>query len=1340
MAVRRPLDPDASRGRVYSLLGFDSPHLWVVIPARDEAARIATTLRAYLAGLGPSDHLVVVVNGSRDETATVVKDLQQGDRRLQLIVEPAPIGKGGAILRGLELVLDLAPGTDTVAYADADGAVDIVDLQRLAADARPGELVVGSRWLDSSLQGIPQPRLRRIASRTFNRIVRGMLDLDITDTQCAAKAMRVSDIPRLSARITATGFSFDVDLLMAAREAGMDIFEEAIAWSDVEGTSVRLRRAVPGMLSEVASIRRKYRIGRADRVFNLAVLPEPGRPLIDHPIADPVLESRQKYWIVLGLTVLIGCLLVAPLTTFIVLNAVLLGFYLVTNLFKLLLLHRSLDKPREIVVTPTQLEELDRDTLPVYTILVPVYGEAAVLPQLVEGINRIDYPAERLDVKILLEADDYETINAAQALAVPDHFEFLTVPDVGPRGKPRACNHGLTRARGEFLVIFDAEDRPDPDQLLKAVWTFRHSAPELICLQAKLNYFNRRQNLLTRWFTAEYSTWFDLLLPGLYSLDVAIPLGGTSNHFNTQRLRDIGAWDAYNVTEDADLGLRIYSARMKTAVLDSTTYEEANSRPYNWIRQRSRWTKGYLQTYLVHMRHPVRLHRQLGTRAFVVFHLFLGGNVFTLLINPVYWVLTMAWFATHAGVIMSIFPGPVLYAGTLGLFLGNFVFVLAAIGGCIKRRNYEDVKWAVLTPIYWVLMSVAAWKGFLQLFYKPFYWEKTIHGHYLFHEEHGQPGELGALARVAQGVTHLPGLTSAGSAVPGLAMDAGARSQAASGAMMVTPPETGRGHRQQLPGGRLMSVASPQFQVRESPFRSKPRAARWWSVTRARRAIAIAAAPTMTVTIAASLALAATIWAFISGSMPLYGDARAHLNVARHVTDGLTPGLAQLGSVWLPLPHLLMMPLVAVDPLWHSGLAGAIVGGICFVYASVRIYGLTRYWTGSRLAGWAAFALFAGSLNLLYIQTTALTEPLLLALMVGMAYHMARWLREMSHRDLAMAAFFAFCASLTRYDGWILLPTGLAIVVLWTWTHERRSHATQANAIIFGVLSGYGIVLWLLYNLIIFSDPLYFIHSGASAQAQQVALAHSGMLSTKGDLVESLLTYGWAVINVIGLPLLALGGLGIAVLVARGRRDRWASILLLGLLASPVVFNVVSLWTGQSTVRVPQRPPFEMWNLRYGLMALPLAAFGAGALVRRWKAPLAVPAIGIAITAAVLLNLATVPMTLVDGRSGISSATAGKPEAAALYLGSHYSGGRVLADDTTSSPLLYASGLNLREFVTVGFKPYYANAIAEPAANVAWAVTVPGDEVFHDMQDHPERFAAFHLVLIDGDIHLYHRD
>jgi cellulose synthase/poly-beta-1,6-N-acetylglucosamine synthase-like glycosyltransferase len=706
--------------------------MWLVIPAKNEEARIEVTVREYLAGMSHRDNLVVVVNGSTDDTAQVVQAIARQDRRVKLVIEPKPIGKGGAILRGFELVQEDAHARDVVCYADADGSVRVEDLLRLAAEVDTGELALGSRWLDPRMMVKRQPLSRRIASRTFNRLVRDLLDLDITDTQCAAKAMRVADLPRLMPRITETGFGFDVDLLMAAREAGMDIFESAIPWKDVPGSSVTLRRAAPEMFRELLAIRHKYGQHGTPRPAH------PGAPLIDRPIAFPVLVTVQKFVLLAVVAFLIAGALRVPLATALILNAGCIVFYLLANSFKLLLVHRAFESPREVTISAEQIASLDRDQLPIYTILVPVYHEASVLPQVVSGIGKLDYPADKLNVKILLEADDLETIAAAQLLDLPDTFEICRVPDIGPRGKPRACNYGLTRATGKYLVIFDAEDQPEPDQLLKAVWTFQNSDPSVVCLQAKLNYFNRDQNLLTRWFTAEYSTWFDLLLPGLYSMNVAIPLGGTSNHFDTARLRELGAWDAYNVTEDADLGIRLYTAGYSTAVIDSTTYEEANSRPYNWIRQRSRWVKGYLQTYLVHMRKPIRLYRQLGPRAFFVFQLFVGGNVLTLLLNPIYWLLTILWFGIHLHLIQVLFPAPLMYAGMLGLLLGNFVFTFAAMAGCIRRRNYADVKYAALTPIYWIMMSVAAWKGFLQLFYKPFYWEKTIHGHYLFREDVSQ--------------------------------------------------------------------------------------------------------------------------------------------------------------------------------------------------------------------------------------------------------------------------------------------------------------------------------------------------------------------------------------------------------------------------------------------------------------------------------------------------------------------------------------------------------------------------------------------------------------------------
>jgi cellulose synthase/poly-beta-1,6-N-acetylglucosamine synthase-like glycosyltransferase len=447
------------------------------------------------------------------------------------------------------------------------------------------------------------------------------------------------------------------------------------------------------------------------------------------PPSDPptVLSRGQKVLILLGVAALAGGLVVDPILTVIAANAALVVFFMAANAMKVYLITRALNHPSGVSVDMGSHRDTD-DELPVYTILLPVYREAAILSQLVAGIQALDYPEDRLDVKLLLEEDDAETREAAAALDLPACFDVLVVPPIGPTGKPRACNHGLAHARGDYLVIYDAEDRPEVDQLRKSVLAFKDVSPDVVCLQAQLNYFNRTHNLLTRWFCAEYSTWFDQLLPGLQSMDVVIPLGGTSNHFATERLREIGGWNAFNVTEDADLGVRIFLRGWKTAILETTTYEEATSRYRNWIRQRSRWVKGYMQTYLYHMRRPFRLARQMGLKTFVAFQLFFGAGTLCLLLNPVFWLLAIIWFAARLHLIESIFPGPVLYLATIGLFVGNAACVLSAVSGCFGRRNYEDVKYAFLVPVYWVLMSVGAWKALFQLFTKPTYWEKTEHG------------------------------------------------------------------------------------------------------------------------------------------------------------------------------------------------------------------------------------------------------------------------------------------------------------------------------------------------------------------------------------------------------------------------------------------------------------------------------------------------------------------------------------------------------------------------------------------------------------------------------------
>jgi len=413
-------------------------------------------------------------------------------------------------------------------------------------------------------------------------------------------------------------------------------------------------------------------------------------------------------------------------------------FYVVHSLYKVLLITMSARSARgpaatagEMVVGEDEVAALDETTLPVYTILVPLYRETESLAKLVKALEELDYPAEKLDIKLLLEEDDELTVSFAKRLELPPQFETIVVPHSMPKTKPKACNLGLARARGEYLVIYDAEDRPEPDQLKKAVIGFTRVPSDVICLQAKLNFYNRNQNILTRWFATEYSTWFDLYLPGLGEIGSPIPLGGTSNHFKTSVLQELCGWDPYNVTEDCDLGMRLYRRRYRTVMLDSTTWEEACSRLGYWIRQRSRWIKGYIQTYLVHMRRPLRLLRQLGLRNFVNFQFVIGGNVLPFLLNPIYWLLAALWFGTRLELLTELFPTSIFVMGAICLFVGNFSFIYIGMIGAYKRQYHDLVKYGLIILPYWVLMSIGAWKGFLQLVRRPHFWEKTKHGLHL---------------------------------------------------------------------------------------------------------------------------------------------------------------------------------------------------------------------------------------------------------------------------------------------------------------------------------------------------------------------------------------------------------------------------------------------------------------------------------------------------------------------------------------------------------------------------------------------------------------------------------
>lgn len=422
-------------------------------------------------------------------------------------------------------------------------------------------------------------------------------------------------------------------------------------------------------------------------------------------------------------------LVVNTIPTLIVLTSILSFIYLLDVIFNMYVTLKSLHFPPELTFSADQIQHLKNKDLPLYSILVPLYKEAGVLPHFIFSMTKLDYPTHKLDILLLLEEGDEATITTAQNLDLPSHYRIIIVPKSSPKTKPKACNYGLSFVKGDYTVIYDAEDRPDPLQLKKAYLALRDDHT-IGCVQAKLNYFNPSDNLLTRFFTAEYSLWFDVILPGLQSINTSIPLGGTSNHFKTSVLKQLHGWDAFNVTEDADLGTRLFNAGYHTAIIDSTTLEEANSNWRNWVRQRSRWLKGYMQTYLVHMRDPIKLFRAQGIHA-ILFNLIVGGKISFILINPFLWVMTISYFALYAHLgafIESIYPAKIFYIAVISLLFGNFIALYNYMIGCSKRGHWNLIKYVYLIPLYWLAISYAAAVALFQLIVKPHYWEKTIHG------------------------------------------------------------------------------------------------------------------------------------------------------------------------------------------------------------------------------------------------------------------------------------------------------------------------------------------------------------------------------------------------------------------------------------------------------------------------------------------------------------------------------------------------------------------------------------------------------------------------------------
>lgn len=415
-------------------------------------------------------------------------------------------------------------------------------------------------------------------------------------------------------------------------------------------------------------------------------------------------------------------------STLIGVNLLLNLFLLLSIVFKFMLTIHGSRTELESKVSKEEIDLINDKDLPIYTIHLPVFKESSVIQKLVWNLNSLDYPIEKLDAKLLIESDDDMTYNAIKEMEFPTNFEPIIIPYAQPKTKPKACNYGLYFSKGKYLTIYDAEDIPDSDQLKQTYKLFDKLPGDYIAIQCALNYFNKSENFLTKMFTLEYSYWFDYMLPGLDSLKIPIPLGGTSNHFKFDKLMELGGWDGFNVTEDADLGLRCYAKDYKITVLDSTTYEEANNDFFNWIRQRSRWIKGYMQTYLVHMRNPLKLYRSIGARGFFGFQFFIGGTVFTFLTYPILLLFLLIYVLFKSKWIAILFPDWLVIISLINFTAGNLIMIYTNMIAIFKRSSYSLILYAIANPVYWLMHSISAYKGLHQLITKPFYWEKTNHG------------------------------------------------------------------------------------------------------------------------------------------------------------------------------------------------------------------------------------------------------------------------------------------------------------------------------------------------------------------------------------------------------------------------------------------------------------------------------------------------------------------------------------------------------------------------------------------------------------------------------------
>lgn len=554
---------------------------------------------------------------------------------------------------------------------------------------------------------------------------------ELSDIEVYERAAAYCDLafsPRVPAAATSAGQLGRIDELGKLRSLNMHIYDRKVLFlapsAEQMLTLSSSTSQILGRLNEVCVV--------PPHALRSEIVKRCSAPLLDnarqrlagrwsHASAHLDLSIGLRLVFVSALVFLVAIAAFAPLFLAPVLVPFLTILFLPPAWFRLVALYES---GRNKNLDAHQL--LDDASLPAYSVLIPLRDESEMVPQLALAMQALDYPPEKLDIKFVVEATSKSTLTEVRKILDDPRFELIDVPEALPHTKPKALNYALPLVRGHYVVVYDAEDIPEPDQLRRAATVFSQQL-SVDCLQAELVIDNADENWLTALFATEYSGLFGVMLPALSAWNLPMPLGGTSNHFRVQALRELGGWDAFNVTEDADLGIRMSRLRYRVGTLASRTYEEAPVSLSAWMGQRTRWMKGWMQTFIVHNRYAGNFFKDAGWLNFLAFQIYVGGMIFTAPLHAVFVIVFGAKTLVNWNsdvVFVDVWTFSYLF-----LFFAGYTGATAlSIAGAIRLKRIDLLGYQLLLPVYWILTGAAAFRAAYELLVRPYFWSKTSHG------------------------------------------------------------------------------------------------------------------------------------------------------------------------------------------------------------------------------------------------------------------------------------------------------------------------------------------------------------------------------------------------------------------------------------------------------------------------------------------------------------------------------------------------------------------------------------------------------------------------------------